>query len=130
MPLLLPFKRAAVHERVLQVIGCPLSVLLAGAVLVPFLMITLLSFGDVEDWFSGRKWPDLRHLTSPKRMYVNYLATRYDYWPSMYGFDDVYGGYNDDTATILGLTDVPELKGRWQVRATDGLETLRTRLPW
>lgn len=130
MPLLLPFKRAAVHERVLQLIVYPLTIVLAAAVLVPFVMVALLSFGDVEDWFSGRKWPDLRHFSSPNRMYVEYLATRYDYWPSMYGFDDVYDGYNDDTATILGMPAPRELSGHWDVRAKDALETLRTRVPW
>ncbi len=130
MPLLLPFKRAAVHERVLQLVVYPLAVLLAGAVLVPFVMVAFLSFGDVEDWYNGRKWPDLRHFTNHDQMYKEYLATRYDYWPSMYGFDDFYGGYNDDSATILGVPTLPALEGHWEVRAADGLEALRTRLPW
>ncbi len=126
---MLPFKRAGLHERIVQATVFPLTALLGLAVLVPFIMMLALSFGDIDDWWNGRKWPDLRHLHSARRMYVHYLATRYDYWPSMTGFNELYGVEADDTVTILGLEAVPPLAGDWRARGRLGLEAVST-LPW
>jgi len=129
VPLFLPFRRSAVHERVVQAVAYPLTLVLAAMVLVPFVMTLALSLGDVDDYWNGRKWPDLRHLRNANRMYIQHLATRYDYWPSMSGFNELYGVNADDTATILGLNRLPELKGNWRARGADGIECLR-KLPW
>ncbi|MEK7475689.1 MAG: carbohydrate ABC transporter permease [Candidatus Coatesbacteria bacterium] len=126
---MLPFRRAAIHEKVVQAIVYPVTLVLAAMVLVPFVMTLALSFGDVDDFWAGRKWPDLRHLRNPGRFYIHYLATRYDYWGSMTGFDELYGVQTDAAGTILALPAVPELKGAWRKRAADGIDCLRL-LPW
>lgn len=129
MPLLLPFRRAGTHEKVVQAVAYPAAFLLGALVLVPFVLAVALSFGDLEDWWSGRKWPDLRHWRSPKRMYVHYIATRYDYWLSLDAFDGFYPAAKSTTSTILGVEEFPDPEGAWRARAKDGLEALK-RMPW
>lgn len=129
MPLLLPFRRAGLHEKVVQAVVYPASFLLGAAVLVPFLLAIALSFGDLEDWWSGRKWPDLRHWTSARRLYVHYVATRYDYWLALNAFDGFYPDVKSSSQTILGVEEFPEPAGNWRVRAADGLEALG-KMPW
>jgi len=126
---MLPFRRAAIHERVVQLIAYPLTVVLAAMVLVPFVMTVAMSFGGVDDFWAGRKWPNLGYLRAPGRFYIQYLAARYDYWPSMTGFNELYDAKADDVETIAALPAVPELNGNWRKRAQDAVECVRS-LPW
>ncbi len=130
MPLLLPFKRAGIHERVFQATIYPGIALLACLILAPFALMGALSFGDPTDWWAGRRWPNLTYLVNPKRLYVYYLTIRYDYWPSMTGFNDFYGVEVSDVDTILGMKEAPRLSGNWQQRAQDALACLKERMPW
>ncbi len=130
MPLFLPFKRAGVHEQVFQIVVYPITVVMALLVLVPFSMMLALSFGDATDAKAARKWPDLRHFFNKDRMYLHYLATRYDYWTGIHGFDEHYGIVSTETSTVLDMEKIPEPAGKWRVRAKDGLSCLATKLDW
>ena len=130
MGLFLPFKRAGAHEKAIQVVVFGAAVMGAIAMLVPIAMLVALSFGDATDAVAYRKWPSLVHLTSPKRLYIRYLAVRYDYWPIMTGFDDLYGLTMGGSDEISRLKEVASPTGNWKVRALDAVDFVRTKLPW
>jgi len=131
LPLLLPFKRAGNRERVFQLALYPGIVALAALILFPFALMFSLSFGDPSDWWRHRKWPDLSYLFSAKRMYVYYLALKYDYWAGWTGFNRAYGTSIPDEVTIRdGMTEPPRLDGNWRARADDGIACLKEKVPW
>ncbi len=131
MPLLLPFRRAGYQERALQIVLYPTVVALAIFILLPFVLMIALSFGDPTDWWRGRKWPDLRYLVNGNHRYVYYLGLKYDYWATWTGFNDAYGTEFDDSRTLLEeMPEPPPLSSNWQARAADGVACLKERIPW
>lgn len=131
MPLFLPFKRAGRQERVLQAVMIPVVAAMALFTLLPVLLSLAGSFGDPTDAGRGRAWPDPGYLFGGRKLYARYLAQRYDYWPSMSGFNDWYGeGAANDADTILRSVRVPEPEGPWGVRARDAAECLKERMNW
>ncbi len=128
MPLLIPFNRAGTHEKVLQVTAYIIAGLMAILVILPFVFMVVVSMSDATDHWAGRRWPDLRHLVSPDRMYRQYLSVRYDYFTSLYPFNEFYG-YITQTDFVIDMKEVPPLEGNWKARARDGVECLKA-MPW
>jgi len=130
VPLFLPYRRAGLEEKVVQSVLFPVTFLLGLLAMWPLLMMLVLSFGDPYDWWQGRRWPDLGHLTSPKRFYAMYLCRRYDYWPSLKGFNIFYRSRVTDADTIIKYDEDIRLEGNWKARAKDGLACLKESMPW
>lgn len=130
MPMFLPFKRAGMEEKTVQALAFPAALLLGLLTLFPLAMMLVLSFGDPYDWWQNRRWPDLGHLISPRRFYSMYLVHRYDYWPSLRGFNAFYGTRITDADTIVKYDGDPKLAGNWRARAKDGVSCLREAMPW
>lgn len=132
MPLFLPFRRAGTHEKVLQISAYSIAVMMAMLVVAPFIYLFVLSFGDISDAWAFRKVPDLRYLTQSKRMYTQYLATKWDYFAEMNGFNARYGKAMPEGAIISTYEgDFREVQGNgnWKARAQDGFECLKN-VPW
>jgi len=132
MPLFLPFRRAGVHEKVLQISAYSIAVGMALLVVAPFIYLFILSFGDVSDAWALKKWPDLRHLVDSKRMYTHYVAAKWDYFAEMNGFNERYGRPMPEGAIITnfeGDLRMVQGGGNWKARARDGYECLKT-MPW
>ena len=130
MALFLAFKRSGTSEKVAQALLFPSVLVLGLLVLWPLLMMLALSFGDPYDWWQGQRWPDFTRFTSLKRLHTMYLVRRYDYWPSLKGFNIFYRTDVTDADTIIKFDGNVKLEGNWRARGRDGIACLKSAMPW
>jgi ABC-type glycerol-3-phosphate transport system permease component len=134
MPLFIPFRRAGLQEKVVQLAVVASGVFAALVAVVPFIYMMASSLGDLDDVIAGRSLPRLGYLTKPDRLYVKHLAMRYDNHPAWTDFNLFYGtnSYELSKADSEMIADLGGLEakvadklcGNWRVRAADGLDCL------